>query len=36
MYNYLRNTTVLNKLDLKIINYSLRPFYLRLIVFLDI
>ncbi len=36
MHNYLRNTTVLNKIDLKIIFYFLHPFYLRLIVFLDI
>jgi hypothetical protein len=36
MSNYLRNTTVLNKIGLKIIHYSLLQFYLRLLVFLDI
>jgi hypothetical protein len=36
MLNYLRNTTVLNNIGLKIIHYSLLQFYLRLLVFLDI
>jgi hypothetical protein len=36
MPNYLQNTTVLNKIDLEIIYYSLHQYYLRLIVFLDI
>ncbi len=36
MSNYLQNTTVLNKMDLKIIHYFLHPFHLRLIAFLDI
>jgi hypothetical protein len=36
MSNYLRNTTVLNKIGLKIIPYSFQQFYLRLLVFLDI
>lgn len=35
MLNYLRNTIVLNKTDLEIIDYYLYQFYLRLIVFLD-
>jgi hypothetical protein len=36
MSNYLRNTTVLNKIGSKIIHYSLLQFYLRLLVSLDI
>jgi hypothetical protein len=36
MSNYLRNTTVLNKIGLKIIHYFLLQFYLWLLVFLDI
>lgn len=36
MSSYLKNTTVLNKMDLKIIYYFLHLFYLRWIVFLDI
>jgi hypothetical protein len=36
MSNYLRDTTVLNKDGLKIINYFLLLFNLRLLVFLDI
>lgn len=36
MSNYLRNTTVLYKIDLEIIYYFLQQFHLRLIVFLDI
>jgi hypothetical protein len=36
MLNYLRTTTVLNKIDWKIIHYSLHQFYLRLLVFLAI
>ncbi len=34
MSNYLQNTTVLYKMDLKISCYFLLPFYLQLIVFL--
>jgi hypothetical protein len=36
MSNYLQNTTVLNKIDLKIMHYFLHPLYLQLIVFLAI
>jgi hypothetical protein len=36
MSNYLRNTTVLNTIGLKIIHYPLFQFYLWLLVFLDI
>jgi hypothetical protein len=36
MSNYLQNTTVLSKMDLKIMHYFLHQLYLRLIVFLDI
>ncbi len=36
MPNYLLNTYVLNKMDLKIIYYSLRPFSLRLSIFIGI
>ena len=36
MPNYLLNTDVLNKMDLKIIYYSLRPFSLRLSIFIGI
>lgn len=36
MFNYWRNTDVLNKIGLKIIHYFLHQFYLRLPVFLDI
>jgi hypothetical protein len=36
MFNYRLNTGVLNKIDLKIIDYSLHQFYLRLPVFIGI
>ena len=36
MPNYLLNTDVLNKMDLKIIYYSLPPFSLRLSIFIGI
>ena len=36
MPNYLLNTDVLNKMDLKIIYYSLRPFSLRVSIFIGI
>lgn len=36
MFNYLLNTGVLNKIDLKIVHYFLHQFYLRLPVFIGI
>jgi hypothetical protein len=36
MFNYLQNTSVLIKFDLKIVHYSLLQICLRVLVFFDI
>jgi hypothetical protein len=36
MFNYLQNTSVLIKFDLKIVHYSLLQISLRVLVFFDI